>query len=164
MVDGRRWRIPFTTSESSKAVAAVNEASIASGLQGRNLVDAVRVRAGRSGFWVDPATNRRLLYLDESIVNGGSTSMLLREAAHELVHAQKFAKEVARFGGDVTAARRAFQTVNKMSYRYAVDEFVAETLAQRRVSKYLGSMSDSSLEWSNRYIQDWRTRVHIRRP
>jgi hypothetical protein len=90
--------------------------------------------------------------------------MLLREAAHELVHAQKFAKEVARFGGDVTAARRAFQTVNKMSYRYAVDEFVAETLAQRRVSKYLGSMSDSSLEWSNRYIQDWRTRVHIRRP
>jgi hypothetical protein len=90
--------------------------------------------------------------------------MLLREAAHELVHAEKFAKEVLRFGGDVSAARRAFQTVDQMSYRYAVDEFVAETLAQRRISNYLGRMSDSTLEWSSRYINDWRTRVHIRRP
>ena len=164
LVDASRWRLPFTTSQSSKAVAAVNEASLASGLGGRNLVDGVRVRAGLSRFWVDPATNRRFIFLDSSIVNGGSRSMLLREAAHELVHAEQFAKAVARHAGDVSTARLAFQGQSKMSYRYAVDEVVAETLAQRRMSKYLGKLSDSTLEWSNRYIQDWRTRVHIRRP
>ena len=106
---------------------------------------------------MDPKSNRRLLYLQSEVVNGRSRSMLLREAAHELVHAEQFAKAVVRNGGDISAARRVFQRPS--IYREAVDEVVAETVAQRRIGRYLGGLSESTLKWSNKYIQDFRIRV-----
>ena len=121
------------------------------------------VRPGKSGFWVDPLTNRRIIYLNEKIVKGGSRSMLLREAAHELVHAEQFAKEIIRQGGDVSAARRIFQTQSSVGFRYAVDEVVAEKLAQRRIASYLGRLSNPAQEWSERYLRDWRSKVCVRR-
>jgi hypothetical protein len=87
--------------------------------------------------------------------------MLLRGAAHELVYAQQYAKILGKVG-EVEQARRAF-LVSGRSYRYAADEFVAETLAQRRIQKYLGNLSNSTLEWSNDYISTWRSIARARR-
>ena len=160
-VDARRFRIPFTSSSSSRAVAAVNEASVASGLTGRNLVDKVLVRSANSAFKVQ-SNGRRILYLNKSVVNQSNHGMLLREAAHELVHAQQYAKLLARAGGNVATARRAFN-VSPRSYRYAVDEVVAETLARWRIGNYLGRFSQETLEWSNNYLRRWQSIMRARR-
>jgi len=141
-------------------VAAVNEAAGASGLVGRNLVDKVVVRAGNNALTVEKG-GRRILYLNEGVVEQANHGMLLREAAHELVHAQQYAKLLGKVG-DVDQARSAF-LVSGCSYRYAADEFVAETLAQRRIQKYLGNLSNSTLDWSNDYISTWRSIARARR-
>ena len=160
LVSGVAGRAGFTGSLSSRGVAAVNEAAVASGLAGRNLVDKVIVRAGNSAFTVEKG-GRRILYLNEAVVGQANHGMLLREAAHELVHAQQYAKVLGKVG-DVERARRAF-LVSSRSYRYAVDEVVAETLAQRRIQKYLGNLSNSTLEWSNDDIGTWRSIYRARR-
>jgi hypothetical protein len=119
------------------------------------------VRAGNSAFTVENG-GRRILYLNEAVVGQANHGMLLREAAHELVHAQRYAKALAKAGGDVAQARQAF-FISSRSYRYAVDEFVAETLAQRRIQNYLGNLSNSTLDWSNNYIREWRSILRARR-
>jgi hypothetical protein len=160
-VNAGRWRIPFTGSISSKAVAAVNEASIAMGLAGRNLVDKIVVRSGNSAFTV-LRDGRRILYLSKDVVDQPNLGRLLLEAAHELVHAQQYAKLLARYGGNIDAARQAF-LVSSRTYKYAVDEVVAETLARRWITQYLGKLSDSTLKRSDDYLRLWRSLVRARR-
>ena len=150
------------TCSDRRATAAVYEAITASGLNGSNLVDKVLVTQAGSSFKV-LKDGTRLLYLNEDVVNGTSRSFLLREAAHEIVHAQQFAKNLSSVEGDLAEARKLFN-VPQSSFRYAIDEAVAETLARQRISQYLGGgMSQSTLEWSNQYTREWRSRARARR-
>ena len=158
----RGWSPLVHTCSDRRATAAVYEAITASGLNGSNLVDKVLVTQAGSSFKV-LKDGTRLLYLNEDVVNGTSRSFLLREAAHEIVHAQQFAKNLSSVEGDLAEARKLFN-VPQSSFRYAIDEAVAETLARQRISQYLGGgMSQSTLEWSNQYTREWRSRARARR-
>ena len=162
-VDGQHWRVPYSESHAASANAAVREAQIASGLGGQDLFDVIQARAGQSGFTIDKA-GRRILFISTSVLDDPNIGMLLREAAHELVHAQQYQKLLTSLGGDWKQARYIFIVVNHQgTLRYAIDEAVAETLARQRIQVYLGKLSNRTIEWSNLYLLKWRKITKARR-
>jgi len=81
------------------------------------------------------------------------------EAAHEIVHAQQFARMTARqFGGNMAAAEAHFfgPQFTFGSQMYARGERVAETVARLRVNNYLAGMSAQQWGTSTRYINGWK--------
>ncbi len=144
-----------TGPRSNRVSALVAEAAKASGIGNiQNLVDVILYTTGYSSFDVIGGT--RILAIGSTMFRRTKAGQLM-EAAHELVHAQQWAKTLKRFGGNETAAYHGFFTLKPFGSRgYAFDEVVAERLARMRMRRYLGGLSSQQEGVSTRYINEWR--------
>jgi hypothetical protein len=76
------------------------------------------------------------------------------EGAHEIVHAEQFARFWSRGNfSSIDDAANAFFGVSQRVY--ARQERVAESLARARVSQHLGGVSPQQWAASTRYIDGW---------
>jgi hypothetical protein len=146
---------PGTEPRSKRLEALVAEAAKASGIANvYDFVDQVTYTTSYSHF--DVVGGVRVLAIGKSVFRRVKAGQLM-EVAHELVHAQQWAKTLKRFGGNYNAAYFAFFTLKPFASRgYAFDEIVAERLARMRVQRYMGGLSSQQIGVSTRYINEWR--------
>jgi len=112
------------------------------------------VKYGPTGSYFNVWKGQRTLAIGDSAFERTFAGQL-GEAAHEIVHAQQFARMTARrFGGNMSAAEKYFFGPQFAfgSPMYACGERVAETVARLRINDYLGGMSLQQWGASTRYI------------
>jgi RHS repeat-associated protein len=150
-------------SRSARASRMVNEGARALGRRNsRRLVDRVLYdpHAGSPYFWVDPTTGERMIVISAETFGKTRVGQLIA-ATHELVHAEQWAAQLARAGGDLARAHRAFFVLNR-TLRYARREFLTEARALERVSSYLGGITPQQAADSLSYMAYWARRIRAR--
>jgi hypothetical protein len=156
-LSGRFRGQPFafgTGSRSQRSIDLAEEAATASNVNLWNVVDEVRYVKGSSFFGVGLAGGR-ILHIGDSAF-GRTRAGQLAEAAHEIIHAQRYNTVLlARGGNFVKAYEDFFEKIPFGSELYALEEVATESLAIRRVSRYLGCVSPQQQAASGRYINHW---------
>jgi hypothetical protein len=138
---------------SKEAQALMEKAADKVGVKLDKVVDVVKVRPGDGEFILEDG--RRVLYLSEDLVQKGGDSAL-RQALHELGHAEDFQKVVTKggYGKKVGKAWKAY-----MKKDYARDEVIADRLARMRMKKYFGGISEEIEESIKGYIKYWKNNI-----
>jgi hypothetical protein len=80
-------------------------------------------------------------------------------AIHELVHAEQWAHELARNGGNLNAAHASYFNVSRL--QYAIEEVVTEREALQRALNYLGGATPQHVGHSMKYIRFYQRRIRL---
>jgi len=146
-----------TISLQDRAERLMEEAAQISNARLDKYVDRVVYDANApvAAFSIDEYTGERVVTLNQFTMRQSRTEQLLT-ASHEFVHAQQFELAVRRGrGSDFDSIVEGFFTPPE-SFAYAWDEVIAETLALRRLHRYLGDIPEDIIGYSVYYANDYR--------
>ncbi|MDA8021149.1 MAG: hypothetical protein MPN21_27240, partial [Thermoanaerobaculia bacterium] len=135
----------------------LEEASQSAGLKLENLVDDITVSHGPSQFLMNGSGHLMLNLNRGQLLKGHGWA--LRDAYHELAHAQLFHRiRISKFGGKRGAAWRYVSSPKRRfgtSY-YAREELVADRYARWMLRQHSGAVSPQ-LSWSiQQYLDFWQ--------